>query len=946
MANDPVVEIVNEFFQKTCQLRRPLNLEAFKAMWSCSFTSAVLGNADIIPLSTGSVAEFYIEPMLSCMGDADIMYHHSFELAIPQGHLPPTQLPAEFHGLVNVYEIIDSKFPGYVYLVRSYLLTEITDDGKYKVVQCQRQYKEHTFRYLGLVLHVLRYCEQDARLRGENAHVRVNQQGPAMAMARELTNHMPSVLASVHSPKSLLSMDGVPCTRCLSWPSQAADWPTRHRNYGWPDSATVDRVVSNGCDLVGVAHRLCRHDEWMSKHQYRLSFSRAEIALINSWVPVQQIVYHMLRSFMKIESLTDITDNTGSKILSNYNIKTLMLWASEVKAGSWWIGELNVVGICVKLLHILADWLTNARCPHYFINNCNLFDSLDNSLSHLTLPDKLMSLTEAWLAEWFVNNYIRKCVDLSPSRVSRLFDDISTHGKLQNAVSALVGWRMSLALASSLSYCFVAQFLIDEMYRRFPRTIGKCLYWVKELLGIDERLSQHLIHRQECQFPSVQSCLFWIRQLSKNDEDECLLVYFTAVTFLHVVSTTNRNPLTDEMLDILSTVCLQSNNVRRCLKARHSSVLSLGKAITLMNVIANNSRSTVQLIEIELSKAYLYRALRCKDSDSDSIYCLANVDHCTVVTRSHDHSHCRSYTVQGELMPKIDDDIDAVLGLAVFYQYVRTVALNQQQQTQHVSVFSTELFAHYLHIRCQSVVKCRQFTQMSSADEVQRYEKCFSESSQMFVTDVIVFALVARRKYKANSAKPTSSRERTKPVMSGQLDTSELVELLHKSAVEHLTTVRRFQVRQFGSVGAIVTTDFESLYAYKRGEYQRCLQLSTQNVHTLIGGAGIISFLPYSEFIQLMDDDLVCLTGLSLLVNRSLKEDARHIAISQLSLSLYLMTQCQMKLYHPVASLAHALDYVEVARRKLLNELFKLDHLLLKLTEYKVLRYMISVGCA
>jgi len=67
----------------------------------------------------------------------------------------------------------------------------------------------------------------------------------------------------------------------------------------------------------------------------------------------------------------------------------------------------------------------------------------------------------------------------------------------------------------------------------------------------------------------------------------------------------------------------------------------------------------------------------------------------------------------------IDDDIDNVLGLSVFYQYVRTAALNQQQQT-HVSVFTTELFAHYLHIRCLSVMKCRQRTQTSLADEVRR----------------------------------------------------------------------------------------------------------------------------------------------------------------------------------------------------------------------------------
>ena len=65
-------------------------------------------------------------------------------------------------------------------------------------------------------------------------------------------------------------------------------------------------------------------------------------------------------------------------------------------------------------------------------------------------------------------------------------------------------------------------------------------------------------------------------------------------------------------------------------------------------------------------------------------------------------------------------------------------------------------------------------------------------------------------------------------------NTSELVELLQKFAVEHLTTYRQHMAPDFGSVVTIVTTDFEALYAYKRGDYQRCLQLSTQNVHTCL----------------------------------------------------------------------------------------------------------------
>ena len=148
------------------------------------------------------------------------------------------------------------------------------------------------------------------------------------------------------SKKNTISVDRVLCLRCLAWPTQAADWSTRHRNYEWPDSATVDRVVSNGCDSVCVAHPKCRQHEWESKYQWRLSFSRAEIVLINSWMPLQQIVYHLLRAFLKTEQLTESDENAGSGTLSNYHIKTLMLWACELKPRSWWTDNFSFTALC------------------------------------------------------------------------------------------------------------------------------------------------------------------------------------------------------------------------------------------------------------------------------------------------------------------------------------------------------------------------------------------------------------------------------------------------------------------------------------------------------------------------------------------------------------------------------------------------------------------------
>jgi len=193
--------------------------------------------------------------------------------------------------------------------------------------------------------------------------------------------------------------------------------------------------------VVRVAHHQCRQDEWMSIYQWRLSFSRAEIILLNSWMPVQQIVYHMLCIFVKSEPMAN--KDVSDEALSNYHIKTLMMWACELKSSSFWTDDLNLNRICVELLHTLSVWLTDARCPHYFVTSCNL---IHNFFGLQVITNKLMSIDEAWLSTWFVNNYIQKCSLLCPDSVSSLFNDVSTTTKLQNAVSAVANWRLSTAL--------------------------------------------------------------------------------------------------------------------------------------------------------------------------------------------------------------------------------------------------------------------------------------------------------------------------------------------------------------------------------------------------------------------------------------------------------------------------------------------------------------------
>ena len=193
-----------------------------------------------------------------------------------------------------------------------------------------------------------------------------------------------------------------------------------------------------------------------------------------------------------------------------------MMWASELKSSSFWTDDLNLVTICVELLRTLSVWLTDARCPHYFINSCNL---IDRSFGMETVAGKLKSITVAWLSTWFVNNYIWKCVD----SVSSLFSDVSTKTKLQIAVSVVVNWRLNTGLEDTWHELQIAEATVMASVFRYSLTTRSYNLWMTEMAKIHAHLP----------------------------------VYFSAVAFLHVAHKISSIGCTDELMDILVTIsCL------------------------------------------------------------------------------------------------------------------------------------------------------------------------------------------------------------------------------------------------------------------------------------------------------------------------------------------------------------------------------------------------------
>ena len=393
----------------------------------------------------------------------------------------------------------------------------------------------------------------------------------------------------------------------------------------------------------------------------------------------------------------------------------------------------------------------------------------------------------------------------------------------------------------------------------------------------------------------------------------------------------------------------------------------LRKAIEILKAVVNKQLGSMELIEIELVKAHLYKALRCKDHDSDSIFFLANVhlavlyyatghyqtaiDHCTLVTRSADHAECDSHVVQGELLLKIDDDVDNVLGLAVFYQNVRRAMLNQQQ-TQHVSIFTTEVFAHYLRLKCHFASNVADNISVNFLSDFRHCAKRYLASDSangLAISDVLLLKTVLKglRQFEnvGSHCEDNSFQENSE---TGSQDTSELVELLQRCAVELLTSFRHRQRQDFGPHLMPATNDFEALYAFHRGQYRHCIRICKDIVDQVLGPkSSVVRLMMYPEFMQFMDDDIVSLFGLVLLLEPKLREYENKqalyemVAVGQLPLVLYLLAQSQMKLdYCPVALFDTNLC---VRMRRAITEQCRPDCvwelLVLKLTERRIMMH-------
>src|SRR6218665_3313817 len=433
-------EMASYFISETCQLIPK----------SCSPSSDNMHDL-VIPdqspklyaIVCGSGAEFYIRPLNTCIGDIDILMCRADRLAF-SGDFPV--LPSDISGLadaIHCYEIEPCHgIPGFVRL-RDF--GEMKYNWKYKKYKLNRNIDPDTYIKRDITQNLNSYVDQ---WYGNERTLPKVFCGPTIKSPSETSD-------SVYT----IGIDVVHSIYCPQWPRDAQTWPLRSRNNGWPTSHTISEVVRNGCHVVYVQHRDCRDDTY----QWRLSFSVAEVILLQSWTKPQQIVYHLLRFFAKRELIKKDCPKED-EVLCTYHFKTLMLWTCENMTLEWWDSS-PVIAICCELLNILSEWLKRRYFPNYFIPEANLFHQ--SSTYRPTVLHQTESRVNHFgnygiLCRWFVENYILPITRtqlqfLSTGKATQTFMDY---------MLPLIAFR-KVAMPLAVEYVFIQKFLESNLICRY-----------------------------------------------------------------------------------------------------------------------------------------------------------------------------------------------------------------------------------------------------------------------------------------------------------------------------------------------------------------------------------------------------------------------------------------------------------------------------------------------
>src|SRR6218665_677229 len=791
-------EMASAFIVGTCQLlprsahvssdHRPMhNLMASNSHPSTEYSALC-----------GSFAEFYIRPLIRCIDDIDVLVAQAGEL-VYSGAFPV--LPSDFSGLADTIKFLKiepyDRYPGFV---RLRICGEMNYNWKFK--KYEFYYTADTDRYVKIDMDIIRTA-----VPLESSTVPNIVCGPAIKQR------------SAKETEFVLEIDFVKSLWCAEWPKEAQGWLYRPRSNGWPTIDTITYVAQNGCHLVYVQHRSCRDD----KKQWRFSFSLAEVILLQSWTQIQQIVYHLLRFFVKRKLIQNDCPKED-EILCPYHLKTLMLWTCEEMSPEWWESS-SVISICSQLLKLLADWLKKRYCPNYFIPEANLFHTPSNPKVLAESERQLNKFCNSGiLCNWFVENYIL-------SFIRSNFKHVETRPHFMYYMQALLEyWKVSEleSLDSYLHTTFRFSHYNSRSIMKHMSDPGLCQYLNT---GFNFKLHDFKANWRLRDLPTVQNYL-------------CFVYYANLLSILHTAYGLRCGEIawnSNVFVEIVIAISMrhriirsQYHNFPKAYTAQNYCQYEFLRVQDLLrNMTGSTSPNEFRLLSL-ISKEFLTKALKRDGAISSGIIPAAmaylSALHfaaseyqeatrlCSAVLMDQTYQEYKETLNAGCLL--FIDDVTKIVGLTVLQRKFTEYNLSYTDGLLYLDLrLSPDVFAEYL-----LVLSAEKMSKKSD------YYHELPDSSFPMDVNLTSFIKPMKSRYRYNAARqivfrrPDSLRETQASNVNPTIVKERVLDALMEYAVENLTSFYT-AIRKDVGVNCNTADCYRALSLYRCRKYDQVLHL-------------------------------------------------------------------------------------------------------------------------
>jgi len=763
-------------------------------------------------ISCGSFAEFYIRPLNPCITDTDFLTC-SIDTLVLSGDFPV--LPTDKSGLADtiLFHKIEScqRYPGYVRL--RYI----------GVMKYNWKYKMYELYHRGLCLlnaYAIHNFTTSVTWLGTDKRNKSSAQG--------IING-PAVQVKQDDDEANFAVDVVQGKWCPQWPKEAQNWPLRPRHKGWPTTTTISEVMQNGCHVVYAQHRSCRND----KLQWRLSFSFAEVILLQSWSQVQQIAYHLLRFLAKRELIQNNCPKED-EVLCTYHLKTLMLWTCEEMPTKWWRSA-TIIAICCELLKKLFEWLKNGYCPNYFIPEANLFNEQWNQKLRQQTESQLNKFCKSTiLCDWFVENYIRLFTrrHIIVKEVTNRRDAAS---HLMDCILLLFKFRKDTQLES----------LNMMLSFRFKSCHVTCRHNIKHRLTAGLRQSFDIgcgLKNLDARTSETMSCLPTIEKVL------CFTYYDNVLHILHAAYGIGCGEISWEnriFVDLVIAISMQPKVIRshyhnfpKAYTAQGGRVQFLYAYDLLKNLAGLNSFSEFRLLVL-MAKEFLRRALEYENSESNGIaptalaylaalhfataeYQLA-IRFCQSVLSDQTFQKDEEILNAGCLL--FIDDIARIVGLCLLHTRITENDFQYNARRLYLDLrLSSDVFACcLLLLSAESIFKCVDFHHNlpGSSFPIDEYFKTLIKSKHVAsMTLVSNFSTARQIVYR----RPVSLAEANLVILNSLSVKETILNLLLEYALDNMSFFETVLGEDF-DIQFNVVDCYRALYLYNCRKYEKMISL-------------------------------------------------------------------------------------------------------------------------